>query len=59
MVKVLYVILIFPEIDECSSNPCTHNGTCIDDVNSFTCSCVEGYTGQVCETGIHLNVCFL
>ena len=53
MVKVLYVMLIFPDIDECGSNPCAHNGTCIDGVNSFTCSCVEGYTGHGCETGIY------
>ena len=48
---------MFPDIDECSSNPCAHNGTCIDGVNSFNCSCVEGYTGHDCETGIQNNKC--
>ena len=43
---------MFPDIDECNSNPCAHNGTCTDGVNSFNCSCEEGYTGHDCETGI-------
>ena len=43
---------MFSDIDECHSNPCAHNGTCIDSVNSFRCSCVEGYTGHDCDTGI-------
>ena len=46
-------MLMFPDIDECNSDPCAHNGSCIDGVNSFTCSCVEGYTGLGCETGIN------
>ena len=49
----VYVVLVFPDIDECHSNPCAYNGTCIDGVNSFNCSCVEGYTGLGCETGIN------
>ena len=49
----VFVVLIFPDLDECSSEPCAHNGTCIDGVNSFNCSCVEGYTGLGCETGIN------
>ena len=56
MVKVLYVMLIFLDVDECGSNPCAHNGTCIDGVNSFTCSCVAGYTGHDCDTGTQLNL---
>jgi len=56
MGKVLHVMLIFPDIDECSSNPCAHNGTCIDGVNSFMCSCVDRYTGHDCDTGTKLNV---
>ena len=36
------------EINECQSNPCVH-GTCTDVVNKFTCSCLEGYSGMLCE----------
>ena len=34
----------------CASNPCLHEGTCIDlDNNSFKCLCKEGWNGQNCE----------
>ena len=49
---------MFPDIDECQSDPCAQKGTCIDAVNSFTCSCVDGYTGHDCETGIRKINCF-
>ena len=39
-------------IDECESNPCENGGTCIDDVNMYTCQCVTLFTGQQCGTGI-------
>jgi len=39
------------DIDECGSNPCENGATCIDAVDSYTCSCVAGYTGTHCETG--------
>ena len=38
------------DIDECVSNPCENSGTCADAVNSYTCSCVAGFTGTNCET---------
>ncbi|XP_075992053.1 eyes shut [Anticarsia gemmatalis] len=34
----------------CLSNPCLH-GICIDDVNTtYSCYCVDGYTGVQCQT---------
>ncbi|XP_063358645.1 protein eyes shut [Cydia amplana] len=34
----------------CLGNPCLH-GICIDDVNStYSCYCVDGYTGVQCQT---------
>lgn len=44
-------------VDECGSNPCQHGGTCIDEHLSYTCTCVDGYTGTVCETGEHFYWC--
>ena len=44
-------ILIFSDINECSSNPCQNLGTCNDGVNMYTCTCAAGYTGDNCETG--------
>ena len=40
-----------PDIDECGSNPCVNNGTCIDGVNGFTCNCTREFGGDCCEIG--------
>ena len=29
-----------------------HGGTCVDDVNSFSCTCVDGYD-ETCENNIN------
>ena len=39
------------DIDDCSPNPCQNRGTCIDEVNSHSCSCVKGFGGTNCENG--------
>ena len=42
----LYLPLNFSEIDECISNPCHANALCKDDINSYHCTCEEGFTGD-------------
>jgi hypothetical protein len=32
---------------------CGPNGDCVDQVNSYTCSCRPGYTGKQCDTGAY------
>ena len=39
---------------ECVSTPCLNGGTCDERHGSFMCDCVAGYTGGLCETGMHL-----
>jgi len=36
-------------IDECDPNPCLNGGTCTDGVNSYTCACIDGFTGEDCQ----------
>lgn len=34
----------------CLSNPCVH-GVCLDDLNTtYSCFCIDGYTGVQCQT---------
>lgn len=35
-------------IDECISQPCQNNGTCVDQHNGYKCFCLSGDFGQNC-----------
>jgi hypothetical protein len=37
------------EIVECASSPCQNGATCVDQINRFTCTCVPGYVGTLCD----------
>jgi hypothetical protein len=37
------------DIDECNSDPCLHNGTCIDIINGYSCRCKNDSRGDNCE----------
>ena len=41
----------FVDVDDCVRVTCSFHGTCVDGVNSHTCSCEQGYTGDNCEIG--------
>ena len=43
------------QIDNCIGNACANNATCVNGINSYTCLCPTGYTGQFCH--ISLNPC--
>lgn len=34
------------DIDECTSNPCSEYATCINTAGSFSCVCLQNYTGN-------------
>ena len=48
----MYGYNLHTDIDHCEGNPCDNGGHCRDDVDSYTCQCVDGYTGANCETGM-------
>ncbi|XP_066263213.1 uncharacterized protein [Branchiostoma lanceolatum] len=37
------------DVDECNSNPCQNNGTCIDGVEQYKCQCAHGWVGVHCK----------
>lgn len=39
------------DTNNCIGNPCDNGGTCIDVINGYYCSCLNGYTGLSCESG--------
>ena len=41
----------FTDIDNCADRPCQNHGTCNDLVNSYTCTCIPGFTGRNCTQG--------
>lgn len=43
-------------IDDCQAASCPGNSTCVDGINSFTCQCLEGYSGKNC-TPIDVDDC--
>ncbi|XP_060565850.1 neurocan core protein-like isoform X3 [Ruditapes philippinarum] len=44
-------IEMIKDIDECTPDPCQNGATCTDGVDSYTCTCVNGYVGTYnCET---------
>ena len=44
-------LIIYLAIDLCSPNLCQNGGQCISDVDSFTCQCKSGWTGETCNEG--------
>ena len=37
-------------INNCEqANPCLNGGTCVPLPNSYTCTCADGFSGQVCQ----------
>ena len=39
-------------IDNCESFPCQHEGQCANAVDSYTCTCEVGFSGENCEVDI-------
>ncbi|WAR08535.1 SNED1-like protein [Mya arenaria] len=40
------------DIDDCASQPCLNEGTCLEGVAQFACACVQGYSGSLCQDGV-------
>ena len=51
MVSNFLLVFLVTEIDECGSNPCINDGTCVDGLATFTCLCPSHFAGVSCEIG--------
>ena len=43
---VLYVVVVY----YCQLNSCQNDGTCEEMKNGFTCHCLDGFVGTICES---------
>ena len=55
MLYIMFLIkwvnaIIVSDIDECASVTCLNGATCEDGVNTYTCHCLDGYEGDLCQT---------
>ncbi|XP_035643402.2 fibulin-7 [Oncorhynchus keta] len=39
-------------INECASSPCLNGGTCVDEMNQFSCTCTKGWAGATCQSPV-------
>lgn len=47
-----YLLFFFlQDIDDCVNHTCANGGSCVDGINSYSCNCHLGYTGDHCKTG--------
>ncbi|TNN74178.1 Sushi, nidogen and EGF-like domain-containing protein 1 [Liparis tanakae] len=44
---------ICEEINECLSQPCLNGGKCRNQVGSYQCECVDGYSGNRCQKDVN------
>ena len=55
----LFTLNIFLDIDECLNDPCLHAGNCSNTDGSYSCNCVQQWTGQNCQIGEQSIVLFV
>ena len=47
---MLYTFLDEEDADDCLHNRCANGAQCIDGLHPYTCQCVDGFSGILCES---------
>ncbi len=45
----IQLCLMYLDRDDCTPNPCQHDGTCTDALDDYICNCADGFNGKNCE----------
>ena len=48
---------LFVLVVVCDSNPCSNEGSCLADGDTFSCTCQPGFSGDLCQIGT-FEMCF-
>ena len=40
-------------IDNCVNHQCVNGGVCVDGVNTYSCTCPMGFSGEFCQNDIN------
>ena len=56
--SVLHILIpiVSTDINECDGAMCLNGATCEDGINSYSCLCQSGFTGNMCETGSRIKL---
>ena len=57
--KSLLISYLFVGINECTKSPCKNGATCVNLQGSYRCNCKSGYSGNNCQTGDKIILCWL
>ena len=49
-------MLLFVDLNECMSNPCSYGSTCVDGIGEYKCICPPGRAGDRCQLGMKINI---
>ena len=50
--NICFMFHVAADVDPCTEiNPCANNGSCSGEEIGFSCTCLDGFTGETCDVG--------